>query len=35
MNRRVVLRFGAVTHAAVVYLNGKYLGTHKGGIPAV
>lgn len=31
MNRRVVLRFGAVTHAAVVYLNGKYLGTHKGG----
>ena len=31
MDRRVVLRFGAVTHAAVVYLNGKYLGTHKGG----
>lgn len=27
----MVLRFGAVTHAAVVYLNGKYLGTHKGG----
>ena len=31
MNRRVVLRFGAVTHGAVVYLNGKCLGTHKGG----
>lgn len=30
-NRRVVLRFGAVTHGAVVYLNGKCLGTHKGG----
>ena len=28
---RVVLRFGAVTHAAEVYLNGKLLGTHKGG----
>lgn len=31
MDRRVVLRFGAVTHGAVVYLNGKCLGTHKGG----
>ena len=28
---RVVLRFGAVTHAAEVCLNGKWLGTHKGG----
>ena len=28
---RVVLRFGAVTHAAQVYLNGKKLGEHKGG----
>lgn len=30
-SRRVVLRFGAVTHGAVVYLNGKRLGAHKGG----
>lgn len=30
-NRRTVLRFGAVTHGAVVYLNGKHLGEHKGG----
>lgn len=28
---RVVLRFGAVTHAAEVCLNGRLLGTHKGG----
>jgi len=28
---RTVLRFGAVTHAAQVYLNGKKLGEHKGG----
>lgn len=28
---RAVLRFGAVTHAAQVYLNGKKLGGHKGG----
>ena len=28
---RVVLRFGAVTHAAQVYLNGQKLGEHKGG----
>lgn len=30
-NERVVLRFGAVTHLAEVYLNGKKLGRHKGG----
>lgn len=30
-DRRTVLRFGAVTHGAVVYLNGKKLGAHKGG----
>ena len=28
---RAMLRFGAVTHAAQVYLNGKRLGEHKGG----
>lgn len=28
---RVVLRFGAVTHAAQVWLNGHKLGEHKGG----
>ncbi|MCD8075049.1 MAG: beta galactosidase jelly roll domain-containing protein [Lachnospiraceae bacterium] len=28
---RLVLRFGAVTHQAEVYLNGEYLGSHKGG----
>ncbi len=28
---RIVLRFGAVTHAAEVWLNGKRLGSHKGG----
>ena len=28
---RVVLRFGAVTHTAQVWLNGKRLGEHKGG----
>ncbi|MCD8395767.1 MAG: beta-glucuronidase [Lachnospiraceae bacterium] len=28
---RLVLRFGAVTHQAEVYLNGQYLGSHKGG----
>lgn len=30
-NERIVLRFGAVTHAAEVYLNGVLLGAHKGG----
>lgn len=30
-DRRAVLRFGAVTHGAVVYLNGQMLGHHKGG----
>lgn len=28
---RLVLRFGSVTHSAKVYLNGEYLGSHKGG----
>ncbi|MCD7817493.1 MAG: beta-glucuronidase [Lachnospiraceae bacterium] len=28
---RIVLRFSAVTHQAEVYLNGKKLGSHKGG----
>lgn len=28
---RLVLRFGAVTHAADIYLNGQRLGSHKGG----
>ena len=27
----LLLRFGSVTHAAEVYLNGQLLGTHKGG----
>lgn len=31
MDQRVWLRFGAVTHDAQVYLNGKKLGEHKGG----
>ncbi len=31
LGERVVLRFGAVTHAAEVYLNGRKLGSHKGG----
>lgn len=31
MGQRIVLRFGAVTHKAVVYLNGKQVGTHTGG----
>ncbi|MCC8047056.1 MAG: beta-glucuronidase [Clostridiales bacterium] len=30
-NERMVLRFGAVTHQAEVYLNGQHLGSHKGG----
>ncbi|MDE6591168.1 MAG: beta-glucuronidase, partial [Oscillospiraceae bacterium] len=30
-DQRVCLRFGAVTHAAQVWLNGKKLGEHKGG----
>lgn len=30
-DQRVWLRFGAVTHNAQVYLNGKKLGEHKGG----
>ena len=29
--QRIVLRFGAVTHAAKVYWNGKFIGEHKGG----
>ena len=31
MNERIVLRFGAVTHFAKVYLNGKFVCEHKGG----
>jgi len=31
INERMVLRFGAVTHQAEVYLNGQLLGRHKGG----
>ena len=31
LDQRAVLRFGAVTHTAQVYLNGKKLGEHKGG----
>lgn len=31
LGERAVLRFGAVTHAAEVYLNGQKLGDHKGG----
>lgn len=31
LGERLVLRFGAVTHQAAVYLNGEKLGTHKGG----
>lgn len=30
-NQRIVLRFGSVTHHAVVYLNGKEIARHKGG----
>ncbi len=30
-NKRMVLRFGSVTHHAVVYINGKEVATHKGG----
>ena len=30
-NKRMVLRFGSVTHHAVVYINGKEVTTHKGG----
>ncbi|MCD7955502.1 MAG: beta galactosidase jelly roll domain-containing protein [Lachnospiraceae bacterium] len=30
-DERIVLRFGAVTHQAEVYLNGQHLGSHKGG----
>lgn len=30
-NERIVLRFDAVTHRAVVYLNGKAVGEHRGG----
>ncbi|MCD7802052.1 MAG: beta-glucuronidase [Clostridiales bacterium] len=31
LGERIVLRFGAVTHTADVYLNGKLLGSHQGG----
>ena len=30
-DQRIVLRFGSVTHHAVVYVNGKEVMTHKGG----
>lgn len=30
-NRRVMLRFDAVTHEANIYLNGELIGSHKGG----
>lgn len=30
-NQRLVLRFGAVTHKAEVYINGKHIGGHIGG----
>lgn len=30
-NKRLVLRFGSVTHACVVYLNGQKIASHKGG----
>ena len=29
--KRLILRFGSVTHVAEVYLNGELLGKHKGG----
>lgn len=31
LQERIVLRFGSVTHAAKVYLNGEEICTHKGG----
>ncbi|MCD8382223.1 MAG: beta-glucuronidase [Clostridiales bacterium] len=31
LGERIVLRFGAVTHTADVYLNGRRLGSHRGG----
>ncbi len=31
MDKRLVMRFGSVTHHAVVYINGKKLTGHKGG----
>ncbi len=31
LGERIVLRFGAVTHTADVYLNGRMLGSHRGG----
>lgn len=31
MAKRLVLRFGSVTHHAVVYINGKKITSHKGG----
>ncbi|MBA7518928.1 Beta-glucuronidase [subsurface metagenome] len=30
-NRRIALRIGSATHKAAVWINGKYLGEHKGG----
>lgn len=31
MNKRMMLRFGSVTHHAIVYINGKEIVRHKGG----
>ncbi|SJZ85984.1 beta-glucuronidase [Garciella nitratireducens] len=31
LDQRIVLRFGSVTHKAVVYINGKYVAEHQGG----
>ncbi|MCD7946010.1 MAG: beta-glucuronidase [Clostridiales bacterium] len=31
LGERIVLRFGVVTHTAEVYLNGRMLGSHRGG----
>jgi len=31
MNKRIVMRFGSVTHHAIVYINGKKVTSHKGG----
>ena len=31
LEKRLVLRFGSATHKAEVFLNGEYIGGHKGG----
>ena len=30
-DRRIILRFGSVSHTATVYINGEYVGEHEGG----